>query len=450
MSSKSPQIKFRNIVPTERYSITAGTNLFRVMDAATSKFTKGRFHTYTQAEKWIDDELARQARTLANQTKGERKKMSTLPPAGSGSATIITANGVTTTTYPNGTTKTTTTTGGQYYGGTGYTYVACKHDGSQSIWKYGKTTFVVGNYDGCKKAVGVDVVLDLNNNMKAARPFVEDGPERFVNLNQYFQKPQLQSEIVHLDWPDMQAPPAPLKFWEKMLKALSTSDKVMITCHGGHGRSGTALAALIVASGEMNGSSAIKFVRKNHCDKAVESVAQEDYLYILGGEEPPKTSLPKYQRYTHCSQCRVKFKEASKTPDNICVDCDEDNKAAAKVIKEDDADDAKLSAILQSFNDDENGPVIVRYFACKRCSRGFEIASQSDLCADCILDAADEDIEDRSLWDANTGNWKFPEIDDDSAWEALELERENRKKQGLPTHPSELTNGYVFAGLDEL
>jgi hypothetical protein len=61
------------------------------------------------------------------------------------------------------------------------------------------------------------------------------------------------------------------------LRKYITGKKVICCCTGGHGRTGTGLSALLVASG-MDAVESVLFVRTNYCNDAVESEAQERYL----------------------------------------------------------------------------------------------------------------------------------------------------------------------------
>lgn len=77
---------------------------------------------------------------------------------------------------------------------------------------------------------------------------------------------------------DMNAPDSPEEFQKLVdwtLKQLDAGKKVHCGCIGGHGRTGTFLAALVSTLGEKD---AINYVRKNYCQKAVESTAQIDFL----------------------------------------------------------------------------------------------------------------------------------------------------------------------------
>ena len=76
------------------------------------------------------------------------------------------------------------------------------------------------------------------------------------------------------------------------------SSRTIICCHGGHGRTGTALASMIIADPKWEKSSekillgsghsskykvtdVIDYIRDRHCNKAIETTGQEDYLEKL-------------------------------------------------------------------------------------------------------------------------------------------------------------------------
>ena len=61
---------------------------------------------------------------------------------------------------------------------------------------------------------------------------------------------------------------------------LEAGKKVHCGCIGGHGRTGTFLAALVSEFGEKD---AISYVRKNYCQKAVESSSQVKFLASTSG-----------------------------------------------------------------------------------------------------------------------------------------------------------------------
>lgn len=86
---------------------------------------------------------------------------------------------------------------------------------------------------------------------------------------------------------DMKAPSNPETF-KKLISWLAVQvrlgHKVHIGCIGGHGRTGTVLAALVH---EMTGNvKAIQYVRDNYCQKAVESDVQIKFLGKHYDQEP--------------------------------------------------------------------------------------------------------------------------------------------------------------------
>lgn len=92
---------------------------------------------------------------------------------------------------------------------------------------------------------------------------------------------------------DMQAPVNPKSFdklinW--MVQQLEDGKRVHVGCIGGHGRTGTVIAAIVkVMLGEED---AIMWVRKHYCKKAVESAAQINFLntyYGIKKVEPSKS-----------------------------------------------------------------------------------------------------------------------------------------------------------------
>lgn len=91
---------------------------------------------------------------------------------------------------------------------------------------------------------------------------------------------------------DMHAPADPASFMkliEWLAVQLAANKKIHLGCIGGHGRTGTVLAALVKhMTGNVN---AIEYVRKNYCEKAVESASQIKFLnqhFGIASAEPTK------------------------------------------------------------------------------------------------------------------------------------------------------------------
>lgn len=86
------------------------------------------------------------------------------------------------------------------------------------------------------------------------------------------------TEIV-LDWPDYGVVNFPVEFWEELIEAVKgEGGKMVLFCQGGHGRTGTALACLMIVHLGYGADEAIDWIRDNYCAKAIESKKQEDYI----------------------------------------------------------------------------------------------------------------------------------------------------------------------------
>ena len=90
---------------------------------------------------------------------------------------------------------------------------------------------------------------------------------------------------ILLDWPDMEAVNLPREFWDDLVAHLAHARaQMLIFCVGGHGRTGAAIACLMVACGWQSGE-AITWVRRNYCPCAIETTEQERYIRSIAGED---------------------------------------------------------------------------------------------------------------------------------------------------------------------
>lgn len=95
--------------------------------------------------------------------------------------------------------------------------------------------------------------------------------------------------VLRIQNPDMGIPPVGFTFWQELYNLLPRG-RTVCCCVGGHGRTGTALAALILAGDNTRSAQdAIDIVRKDHCENAIESDLQETYLKMLADERASLT-----------------------------------------------------------------------------------------------------------------------------------------------------------------
>ncbi len=101
---------------------------------------------------------------------------------------------------------------------------------------------------------------------------------------------RVDHEFISIKWQDYKAPPVFSGFWKK-LHQLALENKmthVIFYCMGGHGRTGTALASMLVEVEGMSPKDAIAKVRQSYCSHAVESQSQEASLEALAKKKEGK------------------------------------------------------------------------------------------------------------------------------------------------------------------
>lgn len=111
---------------------------------------------------------------------------------------------------------------------------------------------------------------------------------------------------VYLPWRDMQAcTDSQLRETVHWINEMVDEGlKVEIACIGGHGRTGTLAAALLMSRNpNLHPWSAVEILREVYCKDAVETVAQLNSLYYFAGMEPPPPPVKKEtKKYTPAAQ----------------------------------------------------------------------------------------------------------------------------------------------------
>lgn len=96
-------------------------------------------------------------------------------------------------------------------------------------------------------------------------------------------------------WPDFGLPAVKDTFWVALhSKILNNNwESVCFHCAMGHGRTGTALCAMLIKVANYSGRDAVMLVRDEYCKNAVETRAQMNYLADLAGDstEMPRPSI---------------------------------------------------------------------------------------------------------------------------------------------------------------
>jgi Protein-tyrosine phosphatase len=87
-----------------------------------------------------------------------------------------------------------------------------------------------------------------------------------------------------LAWPDFGVPGDKALLQDALrvvLQHASAGEVAEIGCVGGHGRTGTALACLVILTG-ISPASAVDWVRRNYCPQAIETAAQREFVLGFG------------------------------------------------------------------------------------------------------------------------------------------------------------------------
>lgn len=150
--------------------------------------------------------------------------------------------------------------------------VWCNHPATKKLFTIGASDIYAGARWDCKQsAQDAELTLDLTG---MTRDEAIITPPRYSALRDYV---TTVSPTITLNWPDHGLPPVVNQFWLELVKLLPAG-KVVVCCVGGHGRTGTALAALLIVTANLDAKTAIEFVWANHCQQAIETKGQQSYL----------------------------------------------------------------------------------------------------------------------------------------------------------------------------
>lgn len=100
----------------------------------------------------------------------------------------------------------------------------------------------------------------------------------------YVKRKSADPKIILHPWRDWGTPENPRELRSALkwlLREARRGSIIDIGCMGGHGRTGTALAALLVLQG-LDSGTAIRRVRIDYCDEAIESKAQTRFIRSFG------------------------------------------------------------------------------------------------------------------------------------------------------------------------
>ncbi|MCG3772643.1 MAG: hypothetical protein JW384_03858 [Nitrosomonadaceae bacterium] len=160
----------------------------------------------------------------------------------------------------------------------------CHDRGNNLVFNVGNVAFYGGGWSKDAEPSGVDVTIDLAD-VASIQYNKWVAPKAFKNFNKAFRV----IEIVKLNIKDGGVPPHGDMPWQNLWKDIlaeavrlkhTVEDpyKVLVMCHGGHGRTGLGLVAFMHVSGFEWEGDPIQSLRANYCHKVVETVVQIDWL----------------------------------------------------------------------------------------------------------------------------------------------------------------------------
>jgi hypothetical protein len=194
--------------------------------------------------------------------------------------------------------------------GKGYTST-CDHYGDEpclvlstkdqpDIILSGASGYKLFMFEGLKLVIDCAGMVDLT-----VKPFVKTGPEE-IQLLETPDPSMAPCPVVRLDWGDRCAPGVPIQWWYKLLTVIKEKyvGHIAVACMGGHGRTGTALCALLLAHDKnKDPEEAVTMIREHHCDRAVESASQFAYLAKFRPEWVPTKWYAKKMKETVSTYC---------------------------------------------------------------------------------------------------------------------------------------------------
>jgi len=154
----------------------------------------------------------------------------------------------------------------------------------------------------------IDEVYYHGASQRGAKEFVGDLMINFTNrsnITSASKVPQLAEHIVcgfkeeiMISWPDFGVPLVKPSFWKALHNYINTKKWKIVCahCEAGHGRTGTALACMLVAIQGYTPEEAVYHVRTNYCDQAIETYEQCEYLQQIdeyyNNRVPVEENLP--------------------------------------------------------------------------------------------------------------------------------------------------------------
>lgn len=142
-----------------------------------------------------------------------------------------------------------------------------------------------------------DLILNVSGySLLSATTNLVKGPAIFDSLKTLL--PVTTTHELLLQWSDGASFPGTVEFWQKFYDICQEQHykRVIACCLGGHGRTGTALGAILIANSRMTDLATIAFIQEHYCSEAIETWSQKDYLEKLYFELHPEEQLVRQEQ----------------------------------------------------------------------------------------------------------------------------------------------------------
>lgn len=171
----------------------------------------------------------------------------------------------------------------------------CKHK-PQEVLKGDDWSIWAGRKWDCEDSLNdFDIVLNLSGTRVSKRHEIP------IKALKKWESKEKFTEIC-LDWPDRGTVTLPKQWWTDLHNHIKQNHlRMLIFCVGGHGRTGTAIASLLVTAFGYSPKEATEWVWSSYCEEAVETNSQIQYVYDLVGETyiPPTVSNTQISKQTN-------------------------------------------------------------------------------------------------------------------------------------------------------
>lgn len=171
----------------------------------------------------------------------------------------------------------------------GFKTLACFHEPTKVIHGEGWEICAGKRMDVMDRAHEFDIVMNLTYRSIKSDKHIIPIPEL-----ERWQTHGHDYVEMQMNWPDYGVVELPRQFWVELLQHVEKNKKRMVVfCEGGHGRTGTAVATMLVVGCGMLPQDAISWVRREYCNRAIESKGQEMYIFRMYNEAigDPKMKL---------------------------------------------------------------------------------------------------------------------------------------------------------------